>query len=124
MNRILALQVAFDLMIYDVHRADYDPIKDIEAFWNTYSINSSADYMVAMLTYCSTEHAEKDRLLADEQIQAFAIALYRALIAYVLLQYRHLQLHSMQLSAEAKKRIDKELEMSQKIADFFSRIPR
>lgn len=80
--------------------------------------------MVAMLTHCSGERAEKDRLFADDQIQAFAIALYRALIAYILLQYQRLELHSLQLSVEAKERIDKELEMSQKIADFFSRLPR
>ncbi|WP_313417937.1 hypothetical protein [Sphingobacterium multivorum] len=122
MNRILALQFAFDRMIYDVHMVDYDPIKDIEAFWDHYALeNISAIVFQLLRTYLDGDIGE-NRLKKDEEMQEFATALYRVLIAYCIANYRHIDLSKMQLSGEAKERIGKELELSRKVADFFGRL--
>ena len=122
MNRILALQFAFDRMIYDVHKVDYDPIKDIEAFWNHYALDAiSANILKLMSTYLDGDAGE-NRLLKDKEMQGFATALYRALIAYCIVNHRNIDLRKMQLSAEAKKRIGKEIELSKKVAEFFGRL--
>jgi len=124
MNRILALQYAFDRMIYDVHKVDYDPIKDIEAFWNHYALDAISAHILQLLSTNLDVGLGENRLLKDEEMQEFATALYRVLIAYNVANYRHIDLRKMQLSAEAEERIGKELELSKKVAEFFSRLSK
>ncbi|HAU54347.1 hypothetical protein [Sphingobacterium multivorum] len=122
MNRILALQFAFDRMIYDVHKVDYDPIKDIEAFWDHYALEAISAIVFQLLrTYLHGDIGE-NRLKKDEEIQEFATALYRVLIAYCIANHHHIDLSTVQLSEEAKERIGKELELSKKVAEFFGRL--
>jgi hypothetical protein len=122
MNRILALQFAFDWMIYDVHKVDYDPIKEIEAFWNNYILDAICTNILQLLSTYLDGGAGENRSLKDEEMQEFAIVLYRALIAYCIVNHRNIDLCKMQLSAEAKVRIEKELELSKKVAEFFGRL--
>jgi len=124
MKRILALQFAFDQMIYDVHKDDYDPIKEIEAFCNHYALEIVSANILQLLSTYLDGGAGVNRLLKDEEMQEFATALNRVLIAYSVANYRHADLSKMQLSAEAKARIGKELELSSKVADFFSRLAK
>jgi len=124
MNRILALQLAFDLMIFDVHKIDYDPIKEVEAFWNHYALEIVSANILQLLSTYLYGGAGENRLLKDEEMMEFAIALYRVLIAYCIVNHRHIDLRKMQLSAEAKKRIKKELELSKKVAEFFGRLSK
>ncbi|MFA4978759.1 hypothetical protein D3C81_1390230 [compost metagenome] len=122
MNRILALQLAFDLIIFDVHKDDYDPIKDIEAFWNHYALEVISANMLQLLSTHLDGGTVENRLLKDEEMQEFATALNRVLIAYCIANHRHIDLSEIQLAAEAKDRIGKELELSKKIVDFFGRL--
>lgn len=124
MNRILALQFAFDWMIYDVHKDDYDPIKEIEAFWNHYALETVSANILQLLSTYLDGGAGVNRLLKDEEMQEFATALYRILIAYCIVNHRNIDLGKMQLSAESKVRIRKELELSKKVAEFFGRLSK
>lgn len=124
MNRILALQFAFDLMIYDVHKDDYNPINEIEAFWNNYALDAISANIIQLLSTYLDGGIGENRLLKDEEMQEFATALYRVLIAYCIVNHRHIDLRKMQLSAEAEERIGKELELSKKVAEFFRRISK
>ncbi|MGJ1438880.1 hypothetical protein [Sphingobacterium siyangense] len=124
MNRILALQFAFDRLIYDVHKADYDPIKEIEAFWNHYALEAVSTNTLGLLIVYVDGDAEKNSFLKDEEMQVFVTALCRALVAYCIANHRNIDLGNMQLSTEAKERIVKELEMSKKIVDFFGRLSK
>ncbi|MDR6735408.1 hypothetical protein [Sphingobacterium sp. 2149] len=124
MKRILVLQFAFDWLIYEVHKVDYNPIKEIEAFWNHYTLDAiSANTLQLLSTYLDSGAGE-NRLLKDEEMQEFATALYRVLIAYCIVYHRNIDLRKMQLSAEAKARIGKEIELSRKVSEFFSRLSR
>ncbi|WP_286778929.1 MULTISPECIES: hypothetical protein [Sphingobacterium] len=124
MNRILALQFAFDSMIYDVHKDDYNPINEIEAFWNNYALDAISANIIQLLSTYLDGGIGENRLLKDEEMQEFATALYRVLIAYCIVNHRHIDLRKMQLSAEAEERIGKELELSKKVAEFFRRISK
>ena len=121
MKTILALQFAFDWMIYDVHKVDYDPIKEIETFWNRYALDTISANILELLGAYFSDGMEKDWSYTDEEIQEFAIALYRMLIACCVANHRHTDLTKLELSAKTKVRIEKELELRKKIADFFSR---
>ena len=122
MNRILALHFAFDRMIYDVHKDDYDPIKEIEAFWNHYALEIVSANILQLLSSYLDGGAGENRSLKDEEMQEFATALNRVLIAYNFANYRNIDLSKMKLSAEAKVRIEKEMELSKKVSEFFSRL--
>ena len=124
MKRILALQFAFDWLIYEVYKVDYDPIKEIEAFWNQYALDAISANILQLLSTYLDSGAGENRLLKDEEMQEFAIALYRVLIAYNVANYRNIDLSKMKLSAEAKARIGKELELSSKVAEFFGRLSK
>ena len=124
MKRILALQFAFDWLIYEVHKIDYDPIKEIEEFWNRYALETVSANILQLLSTYLDGGAGKNRLLKDEEMQEFATALYRVLIAYCIVCHHNIDLRKMQLSAEAKARIGKELELSKKVAEFFSRLSK
>jgi len=124
MNRILALQFAFDWLIYEVYKVDYDPIKEIEAFWNHYALETVSANILQLLSTYLDGGAGENRLLKDEEMQEFATALYRVLIAYCIVYHRNIDLRKMQLSAEAEERIGKELELSKKVAEFFSRLSK
>lgn len=124
MNRILALQFAFDWMIYDVRKDDYDPIKEIEAFWNHYALETVSANILQLLSTYLDGGAGVNRLLKGEEMQEFATALYRVLIAYSVANYRHIDLSKMQLPAEAKASIGKEMELSRKVAEFFGRLSK
>ncbi|QRQ59794.1 hypothetical protein [Sphingobacterium multivorum] len=124
MNGILALQLSFDLMIYDVHKVDYDPIKEIEAFWNHYVLDTISAHILQLLSTYLNGGLGENRLLKDEEMQEFATALYRVLIAYCIANHRNIDLRKMQLSAQAEERIGKELELSRKVAEFFGRLSK
>ncbi|WP_312332524.1 hypothetical protein [Sphingobacterium sp.] len=124
MNRSLARQLAFDLMIFDVHKVDYDPIKDIEAFWNEYALETISANLLQLLSTYLDGGLEENKPLKDAEMQEFATAVYRVLIAYCVANYRHIDPSKMQLSAEAKVRIKREIELSKEIAEFFSRLSK
>ncbi len=111
-------------MIYDVHKIDYDPIKDIEAFWNHYALDAISANILQLLSTYLDGGAGENRLLKDKEMQEFATALYRVLIAYCIVNHRNIDLSTVQLSAEAKERIGKELELSRKVAEFFGRLSK
>lgn len=110
-------------MIYDVHKVDYDPIKEIEAFWNQYALDAISANILQLLSTYVDSGAGENRFLNDEEMQEFAIALYRVLIAYCIAYHRNIDLLKM-LSAEAKECIEKEIELSRKVAEFFCRLSK
>ena len=124
MNRILALQLAFDFIIFDVHKDDYEPIKDIEAFWNEHALETISANILQLLSTYLDGGLDENKLLKDAEMQEFATALYRVLIAYCVANYRHIDLSKMQLSAEAKASIGKGMELSRKVAEFFCRLSK
>ncbi|WP_367330248.1 hypothetical protein [Sphingobacterium multivorum] len=124
MKRILVLQFAFDWFIYEVHKVDYNPIEEIEAFWNQYALDAISANTLQLLSTYLDGGAGENKLLKDEEMQEFATALYRVLIAYNVANYLNIDLRKMQLSAEAEERIGKELELSKKVAEFFSRLSK
>ncbi|MNN27176.1 hypothetical protein D3C81_1407030 [compost metagenome] len=124
MKRILALQFTFDWFIYEVHKVDYDPIKEIEAFWNEYALETISANILQLLSTYLDGGLEENKLLKDADMQEFATELYRILIAYCVANYRHIDPSKMQLSAEAEERIGKDLELSRKVAEFFGRLSK
>ncbi|QRY59773.1 hypothetical protein [Sphingobacterium siyangense] len=102
----------FERTLYDVHESDYDPLKDIEAFWKQYSIGMIRDNLI-----------ELQSKLNSEQFSEFLLDLLRALIAYLTAHLSHLDLAPLSLS-EVFETSKEELKTSKEISDFFQRVPQ
>ena len=105
-NYILALERT----LYDVHESDYDPLKDIEAFWKQYSIGLIRDNLI-----------ELQSKLNSDQLSEFSIDLLRALAAYLTTHLSNLDLAPLSIS-EVFKTSKQELKATKEIFDFFNRI--
>lgn len=114
MKRILALQFTFDWMIYDVHKVDYDPIKESETFWDRYALNTISTNILVQLSAYVDDGVERCQLLKDEEMQESAIAVYHLLIAYCIVNHRKLDIAKAELSSEANALLEKEFELSKK----------
>ena len=53
MKEFLNKLTTLDLIFYEVHKVDYDPIIDIRAFWNAYDISTFNEYFIALFTVYS-----------------------------------------------------------------------
>ncbi|WP_333886129.1 hypothetical protein [Sphingobacterium siyangense] len=105
-NYILALERT----LYDVHGADYDPLKDIEAFWKQYPIGLIRDNLI-----------ELQSKLNSEQLSAFSLDLLKALVAYLTAHLSNLDLAPLSLS-EVFETSKEELKTTKEISDFFHRV--
>ncbi len=111
-------------MIFDVHKDDYDPLTEIESFWNHYALETISANILQLLSTYLDSGLKENKPLKDADMEEFATAVYRVFIAYCVANYRHIDPSKMQLSAEAKLRIKREIELSREIAEFFSRLSK
>ncbi|MBB1646802.1 hypothetical protein [Sphingobacterium sp. UME9] len=105
-NYILALERT----LYDVHGADYDPLKDIEAFWKQYSIGLITNNII-----------ELQPKVNSEALSGFSLDLLRALAAYLIAHVSNVDLSKIGVS-EFLKVSKEELQLTKEISDFFQRV--
>lgn len=84
-------------MIYDVHKVDYGSIKEIEIFWDRYALNAISANILVLLSAFVDDGVERRQLLKDEEMQEFAIAVYRLLIVYCIVNHRKLDITKAEL---------------------------
>lgn len=103
---ILALERA----LYDIHESDYEPLKDIEAFWKQYPIGVIKDDLIEL-------HSKVN----SEALSGFSIALLKALTAYLIAHVSNVDLSKIGVS-EFLKVSKEELKLTKEISDFFNRV--
>ncbi|WP_313263937.1 hypothetical protein [Sphingobacterium sp.] len=102
--------LALERTLYDVHESDYDPLKDIEAFWKQYSIGLIRDNLI-----------ELQSKVNSEALSGFSLDVLRALVAYLKAHLSNLDLVPLSLS-EVFETSKEELKATEIISDFFNRI--
>ncbi len=105
-NYILALERT----LYYVHESDYDPLKDIEAFWKQYSIGLIRDNLI-----------ELQSKVNSEALSGFSLDVLKALVAYLTSHIKKLDLAQIALLNEIETNKN-ELKVTKEISDFFNRI--
>ena len=105
-NYILALERT----LYDVHESDYDPLKDIEAFWKQYSIGLIRDNLI-----------ELQSKVNSEALSGFSLDVFTTLVAYLKSHLSNLDLVPLSLS-EVFETSKEELKATKAISDFFQRV--
>lgn len=107
--------ILLDLVIYETHRSGYDPVKNVQDFWDKYPLSTIKDYIVVL--HPNTVDSEK--MSGNPQLSEFSIELLRVLIAYFMSHTTQLDLGKVSISLEVNKET---IDTSKAISDFFNRV--
>lgn len=102
--------LSFDRTLYDIHLPEYNPLKEIEAFWKHYPIGQIRDNIIAL-----------ESKVNSDALSEFSIDLLRTLAAYLTAHVSNLDLTSLSLS-EVFETSKEELSATKEIFDFFQRV--
>ncbi|WP_104382923.1 hypothetical protein [Sphingobacterium sp. HMA12] len=107
--------VLLDMVIYETHRSGYDPVKNVQDFWDKYPLSTIKNYIVALHPNTS----DKEKIKSNPQLSEFSVDLLRTLIAYLMIHTHQMDLGKVSISVEVNK---EEIETSKTISDFFQRV--
>lgn len=105
--------VLLDMVIFETHRSGYDPVKNVQNFWDKYPLNTIRDYIIALQPDKGDEKKDSPKL------SEFSVELLRVLIAYFMIHMAQLDLGKVSISLEVNKEA---IDTSKAISDFFNRI--
>lgn len=107
--------ILLDLVIYETHRSGYDPVKNVQDFWDRYPLKEIQDYIVAL----QPDTIDKENLNGNSQLYEFSVELLRTLIGYLMIHTHQMDLGKVSISIEVNK---EEIATSKAISDFFRRV--
>ncbi|KKO89692.1 hypothetical protein AAW12_19005 [Sphingobacterium sp. Ag1] len=107
--------ILLDLVIYETHRSGYDPVKNVQDFWDKYPLSTIQDYIVVL----HPDTSDKENLKVNPQLSEFSVELFRVLIAYFMIHTTQLDLGKVSISLEVNKEA---IDTSKAISDFFQRV--
>ncbi|WP_104382178.1 hypothetical protein [Sphingobacterium sp. HMA12] len=122
MHPLYANLLAADLLFYNIHKEDYDPISDILNFWDNYDLESIHQYLLDLSILIAEDVKNLKFGLERERIQEFLLALIRTAIAYYVAHLRKLELKDIELSIANNVASEVEFKRSRIIFDFFKSI--
>ncbi|WP_336834471.1 hypothetical protein [Sphingobacterium siyangense] len=105
--------ILLDLVIYETHRSGYDPVENVQTFWDKYPLSTIQDYIIALQPDMGDK--EKD----NPKLSEFSVELLRVLIAYFMIHTTQLDLGKVSISLEVNKET---IDTSKAISDFFKRV--
>ncbi len=103
------------MVIFETHHSGYDPVKNVQNFWEQYPLSAVQDYIVAL----QPETSDKENLKGNSQLSEFSVELLRVLIAYFMIHMTQLDLGKVSISLEVNKET---IDTSKAISDFFNRV--
>ncbi|WP_293938761.1 hypothetical protein [Sphingobacterium sp. UBA5996] len=106
--------ILLDMVIYETHREEYDPIQNVQSFWEKYSLSTIHEHMVALQPYFDN----KEGNYSIDQLSSFSVDLLRTTIAYFMLHMDKADLGKVQISTSVN---EEELQTTKRISDLFLR---
>lgn len=107
--------ILLDLVIYETHISGYDPVKNVQDFWDKYPLSTIKDYIVVL----HPDTIDNEKMRDDQQLSEFSVELLRVLIAYLMIHTTQLDLGKVSISIELNK---ESIDTSKAISDFFRRV--
>lgn len=107
--------VLLDMVIYETHRSGYDPVKDVQYFWEQYPLSTVHGYIVAL----HPDTSDKENMERNPQLSEFSLDLLRTLIAYCIIHTHKMDLGKVSISSEVNQEV---IETYKVISDFFQRV--
>ncbi|WP_343319341.1 hypothetical protein [Sphingobacterium multivorum] len=107
--------ILLDLVIYETHRSGYDPVKNVQDFWDKYPLSTIKDYIVVL----HPDTVDNEKMRDNPQLSEFSVELLRVLIAYLMIHMTQLDLGKVSISLEVNKET---IDTYKAIFDFFHRV--
>lgn len=107
--------ILLDLVIYETHRSGYDPLQNVQDFWDKYPLSTIKDHIVAL----QPDTVDNKKMRGNPQLSEFSVELLRVLIAYFMIHMTQLDLGKVSISLEVNKET---IDTSKAICDFFNRV--
>ena len=107
--------ILLDLVIYETHRSGYDPLKNVQDFWDKYPLSTIKDHIVVL----HPDTVDNEKMRDNPQLSEFSVELLRVLMAYFMIHTIQLDLGKVSISVEVNKET---IDTSKAISDFFNRI--
>ncbi len=67
--------ILLDLVIYETHRSGYDPVKNVQDFWDKYPLSTIKDYIVVL----HPDTVDNEKTKDNPQLFEFSVELLRVL---------------------------------------------
>jgi len=103
------------LVIYETHRSGYDPVKNVQDFWDKYPLSTIKDYIVVL----HPNTVDNEKMSGNPQLSEFSVELLRVLVAYFMIHMTQLDFGKVSISVETNKEA---IDISKAISDFFNRV--
>lgn len=107
--------ILLDLVIYETHRSEYDPAKNVQDFWDKYPLSTIKDYIVVL----HPDMVDNEKMRDNSQLTEFSVELLRTLIAYLIIHTHKMDLGKISISLDINREV---IESSKIIYDFFQRV--
>ena len=107
--------ILLDLVIYETHRSGYDPVKNVQDFWDKYPLSTIKDSIVVL----HLDTVDNEKMRDNPQLSEFSVELLRVPIAYFMIHMTQLDLGKVSISLEVNKET---IDTSKAISDFFNRV--
>ncbi|WET67105.1 hypothetical protein [Sphingobacterium sp.] len=107
--------ILLDMIIYETHREEYDPIKNVQDFWEKYSLSTIHEHIVVLQP--DVENTEKKHSV--DHLSTFSVDVLRTLIAYFMMHLDKVDIGKITISTTVN---EEELKITKKISDFFNRV--
>jgi len=107
--------ILLDLVIYETHRSGYDPVKNVQDFWDNYPLSTIKDYIVVL----HPDTVDNEKTKDNPQLSEFSVELLRVLMAYCMIHTTQLDLGKVSISVEVNKEM---IDTSKAISDFFNQV--
>ena len=107
--------ILLDMVIYETHREEYDPIQNVQSFWEKYSLSTIHEHMVAL----QPDFNNNEGNYSIDQLSSFSVDLLRTTIAYFMLHMDKADLGKVQISTSVN---EEELQTTKRISDLFLRV--
>ncbi|WP_286766680.1 MULTISPECIES: hypothetical protein [Sphingobacterium] len=107
--------ILLDLVIYETHRSGYDPVKNVQDFWDKYPLSTIKDYIVVL----HPNTVDNEKMSGNPQLSEFSVELLRVLVAYFMIHMTQLDFGKVSISVETNKEA---IDISKAISDFFNRV--
>ncbi|MGJ1193504.1 hypothetical protein [Sphingobacterium siyangense] len=104
--------ILLDMVIYETHRKEYDPIQNVQNFWEKYSLSTIHEHIVALQP--GVDNTEGN--CSIDQLSTFSVDLLRTMIAYFMMHMDKVDLGKVQISTSVN---EEELQTTNRISDFF-----
>lgn len=103
------------MVIYETHKEEYDPIQNVQNFWEKYSLNTIHEHIVALQP--DVDNTEGN--CSIDQLSTFSVDILRTMIAYFMMHMDKVELGKVQISTSVN---EEELAITERISDFFQRV--